>query len=239
MVKLIVQQELGEYSAVREVLRMCGNYSPVLSISGGTQKGKSLFAVTLARFISKNIFKKDFDYKRNTCLDTDQLIDITKKSRKEVIIIEETANQLNKANWYSADSKDTFFTLISQAFRKNVYIFCQPHLTDVSKSNRLFVNYQFVIEKKYKKIKACFIKPQEVVRVYWDLKGRGFFVRMNAPMLPFFFVYTDEQFKIGKEYTDWIEDVFKDDKIMDDLRRKRGMIPEKPEVMPDPVTISI
>lgn len=234
----LIQQPLSEYKSIQEVIQNCNKYSPTLSIAGGTQKGKSLFAYTLAEFISKNVFNKEFDYLKNVCLDIDQLIDIVKKSKNEVIIIEETANQLNKGNWYDNDAKDTFFTLISQAFRKNLYIFCQPHLTDVSKSNRLFVNYQFVIEQKIDKLKACFIKPQEIVRVYWDLKGRGFYVRMDAPMFPFYYVYTEEQFKRGKIYTDWLEVVFKDDRIMDNLRRKRGLMPKEPEIEEEPLIIN-
>lgn len=233
--RYLVQQNITDFKAVKEVLTACKKFSPVVAVSGRTQVGKSLLVSELAHEMSKKLYNEEWDYEKYTCLSIDQFIEKVATCKRKIIVIEETANQLNKANWYDKDSKDTFFTLVSQAFRRNCYIFCMPHLGDVSKSNRLFVNYQFVVEKKYEDLKACYVKPQEIVRVYWDLKGRGFYVKMNAPMLPFYHVYTEENFTRNKEYTDWLEEHFKDKEIMTNIRDSRGLIEKKPEPIDTPL----
>lgn len=235
--RYLIQEPLRNKKSVQEVMRASKLYSPVVSVAGRTQVGKSLFVSELANELSYSIYGKSWDYKKYTCLSIDQFVDLVSTCKRKIIVLEETANQLNKMNWYDKDNKDTFFTLVSQAFRRNVYIFCMPHLGDVSKSNKLFVNYQFVITKKYEDLKACYVKPQEIVRVYWDLMRKGFYVKMRAPMLPFYHVYTEDNFKRNKEYTDWLEDNFKDKKIMEDLKEKRGLVKKEFE-MPEALYLS-
>jgi len=212
----MVYYKFHKYQALDVLLKLTMKFSPTIAIIGETQVGKSSFLRFVAEEVSKRKFKKTWDYKKFCCRNFKEFIDVVDNNNNEVIAIEEAGFQNSKNEWYSLENRLMDTTLQTQAYKRNVYIFCLPRALSLASDIRSTLNMIFWVVAKNEKKRKVLVYPQLLRKKFWSLDKKPFSQRFLNPIKK---TYTLNEIKMLKEYTGWLETEYKTE-IMEDIKNR-------------------
>jgi hypothetical protein len=150
-------------------LRKKANRDTILIFCGEKRSGKSYAAMRLGEMINPN-----FNADKQVHFDPKPFIQYMYQNTDGYLVLDEAAEGMNPRAWYEISSKMLNALLRTQGFRRNVIVFCLPHLGAldtwaINLSHYLIINYKYTGTFNVYRINASQFKRKEMGHTnYWE-----------------------------------------------------------------------
>jgi len=164
-------------------------YSPLIVVCGGTNKGKSMTALSLALELDKK-----FNVRTNLFIDIKDFILRVLNAERQVFIIDEAKVFLDSAKWWSEFNQDFGNIIATQRYKNNVYIVVLPIVKKLAKEHRNMIDiiiemkqqgyaYTYLIKRRWSELRefelwrtftgAMFVSmpPEKIVNEYKEVEA--------------------------------------------------------------------
>jgi hypothetical protein len=121
--------------------RFNNGYSPVVLFCGKMRVGKTTKAYLFAHWLSKLVFNRKWEYKKNTIVSMEQFVSKLANNESEVLLIDECQRIFGKKLWYTKDSILFDTLLTSQAYKHYIILLILPTASNIGTDHAINVNY--------------------------------------------------------------------------------------------------
>ena len=209
------------FSIFRKIVVDSRSRSLNVGVVGKTQTGKSTYVKKFSdEFLRvKNLLypkqwkETEWDHEKYCAKNFAHFVELVDTNDFAVIVIEEAGFSLGNMDYNTVISQIFGKIIMTQAYKRNLYIICLPHLLQFVKQHRFILDFMFVMRGKNEAKKEAFIMPQMIRRDYWKIKDDSARQIFYPPMR---FRYTKDELKRSKEFIEYLK-LFKKD-ILKDLR---------------------
>lgn len=151
-------------SVVRKIAQRYKNgYSPIVLVCGKMRDGKTSKTFIFAQWLSWLLFKKAWDWKKNTIITMDQFTQSLASNESGIFVIDECQRIFGKKLWWSKDSILFDTLLTSQAYKHYIIFLILPRASALGTDHAYNVNYVIPIHHK------TLCQPYRVDSNEWDI----------------------------------------------------------------------
>jgi hypothetical protein len=187
--------------------------------------GKTTKAYLLMQWLSWLIYKKAWNWRENTIVTIDQFIEKLDASKDELLLIDEVQRMFSKKDWYKEESRIFDKIITSQAYKHSIIFLIIPRASALGSDHAVNVDYVVWVRSRRQ------ILPYKIDSNLWDIalkqrKTKKFYLShfnldIKSSIIKKAF---NEELKDLEDFKEFININLKD-KIMHDVKEKRGMIP--------------
>jgi DNA polymerase III delta prime subunit len=209
-------------------------YSPHVLICGKPRVSKTTKGFIIANWLSGLLFKETWDWKENTIVNIDQLINEMGSSEEgRIYLMDEVERQLSRKNWQKPESQLFSLLMESQARKHFIMILILPKAWALGSDHATDINYVIPVHSR------TFCYPYKVNTNIWDISLKKK-LPQKIPLAWFHIDVKDQRFKLAfkeelkdlEPFKKFIEVNLKDS-IMDEAYEKRNLYNPHKEMTSD------